>query len=658
MLSLLTLFHLNLAFSSIEEEKRPLVLKHCYWPLLRLARQYPITLSLEATGYTLETIAQLDPTWIEELRDLILTGKCELIGSGYAQIIGPLVPSEVNAANLRFGHQVYEQILGFRPQLALVNEQAYSASLIQHYLDAGYQGIVMEWNNPAHHHPKWCPEWRYFPQYACGVAGEKIPLIWNNSIAFQKFQHYAHREIEIDEYVNYLQQHLAQTPRIFMLYGNDAEVFDFRPGRYNSESPLREGEWQRVEKLFQLLLADPRFQFISLRQTLEWMNHPDAGHLLHLESATEPIPVKKQSYYNITRWAVTGQDLEMNTACWRIYQALKAQNSTSDRDWRELCYLWGSDFRTHITPKRRQIYQQRLQAFEEKVGGKQFQKATNFFTPFASPTLPQHIQVQCRGRFLSLETPQIKLSLNCQRGLAIDRLGFKAIADTWICGTLYHGYYDDIHWAVDHYSGHLNFQVPGWQQIRDLLPVEPQITYDPIQDRVSVQATILTGLGKIHKQVRIEGDRVQIAYQLQWHHLPCGFLRLGYLVLNPELFNWKNLLYRTHNGGDFLETFYLDEQEIEHSIALSSVVSATWGIGMTKEFVELGDRHHLLRVEVAKAEAALLGTIVARRIGSSYLYQLAFSAIELDETSYAQMTQVQDSWTSPLYLISITPTQP
>ena len=35
-LSVLSLFHLNLAFSSIEEEQRPDVIARCYWPLLRL----------------------------------------------------------------------------------------------------------------------------------------------------------------------------------------------------------------------------------------------------------------------------------------------------------------------------------------------------------------------------------------------------------------------------------------------------------------------------------------------------------------------------------------------------------------------------------------------------------------------------------------------
>ena len=209
MLQLYTIFHLNIAYSSIEEEQRLDVIRRCYWLLLHLVREYNLPFGIEATAYTLEAIAAIDPAWVEELRWLTCQGHCEFIGSGYAQIIGPLVPAEVNTANLRLENVVYENLLGVRPDIALVNEQAYSAGLVQHYIDAGYRAIAMEWDNPYRCHPEWNPEWRYFPQIACGQHGEEIPLIWNNAIAFQKFQRYAHGEMELGEYKEYLFGHLA-----------------------------------------------------------------------------------------------------------------------------------------------------------------------------------------------------------------------------------------------------------------------------------------------------------------------------------------------------------------------------------------------------------------------------------------------------------------
>ena len=70
MLFLFTVFHLNLAYSSIEEEQRAQVISRCYWPLLRLAKEHNLPFGIEASGFTLETAAGIDPAWLQELRSL------------------------------------------------------------------------------------------------------------------------------------------------------------------------------------------------------------------------------------------------------------------------------------------------------------------------------------------------------------------------------------------------------------------------------------------------------------------------------------------------------------------------------------------------------------------------------------------------------------
>src|SRR4051812_43080582 len=94
-LSLFAFFHLNLAFSSIEEERRGEVIARCYWPLLKLSERHVI--GMEISGYSLEEIAARDPAWLRRARELIAFGRIELIGSGYSQMIGPLVPARVTA---------------------------------------------------------------------------------------------------------------------------------------------------------------------------------------------------------------------------------------------------------------------------------------------------------------------------------------------------------------------------------------------------------------------------------------------------------------------------------------------------------------------------------------------------------------------------------
>ncbi len=72
---LYTVFHLNLAFSSIREEDHRQVINACYWPLLRLCDEgYP--LGLELTGYTLEAIDAIDDVPLMALRPLMLFMMC------------------------------------------------------------------------------------------------------------------------------------------------------------------------------------------------------------------------------------------------------------------------------------------------------------------------------------------------------------------------------------------------------------------------------------------------------------------------------------------------------------------------------------------------------------------------------------------------------
>ena len=100
MLNIYSFFHLNLCFSSIEEERHPEVIERCYWPLLNMASKHKVPIGIEASGYTLERINILCPDWIENLKELIKKKLVSFVGCGYAQIIGPIVPYEVNKKNL------------------------------------------------------------------------------------------------------------------------------------------------------------------------------------------------------------------------------------------------------------------------------------------------------------------------------------------------------------------------------------------------------------------------------------------------------------------------------------------------------------------------------------------------------------------------------
>ncbi len=221
-------------------------------------------IGIEVTGFTLEEIASRDPEWIGRARALIATGRIELIGSGYAQLIGPLVPARVTEENLKLGSEIYRRLLGVAPRIALVNEQAYSAGLVGLYLDAGYSAILMDWDNPGSQHPEWLEEARYLPQRALGSDGRAINLLWTSTIAFQKLQRFTHGDIGLDEYLDYLRARQGETGRVFCLYASDAEIFDFRPGRYKTEEKIASiSEWKRMAQAIARLGAEPNCKLVA-----------------------------------------------------------------------------------------------------------------------------------------------------------------------------------------------------------------------------------------------------------------------------------------------------------------------------------------------------------------------------------------------------------
>ena len=173
------MFHLNMAFSSISEESRPDLIRCCYWPLLHLAESSGIPIGVELTGWTLEQVLKLDPLWVEKFKDLLRSGACELIGSGYTQMIGPIVPFQVNQWNQKLGLQAYERVLGVRPNIVLVNEMAYSSGMVDVYAQAGYQGIIMDRDNVRLALQVEHQDVTAVPTHALGSQGATLPALAN-----------------------------------------------------------------------------------------------------------------------------------------------------------------------------------------------------------------------------------------------------------------------------------------------------------------------------------------------------------------------------------------------------------------------------------------------------------------------------------------------
>jgi hypothetical protein len=264
-----------------------------------------------------------------------------------------------------------------------------------------------------------------------------------------------------------------------------------------------------------------------------------------------------------------------------------------------LCYLWSSDFRTHITEKRWQAFCARLRAAEDEYGS----------------AAPPAICVPQTGR----------------RGLAIASLAFGGAAP--VLGGLSHGHFDDIALQADWYTGDCVFEAPGEFKVTDLEWCRAQRWQEDGGD-ICLHADIETPKGIIAKTLRFHADAPQVDFDLtfHWPDWGRGALRLGHFTLLPDAFDWQRLCLTTHNGGKDRERFALAGRIADHGAPVSFLVSASYGFGMTEGWAELGDGKTQLRVAVDRGTAPLLGLLHHRQVGGSLFCQLMLSALELDET--------------------------
>ena len=195
---------------------------------------------------------------------MIQLKRCEFIGSGYSQIIAPSVPYEINNKNLVYGNEIYKKLLNYKPEIALINEQAFSNSLIKIYKKF-YKGIIIDHLNHPHFESD-----NQEPQILTDNYNNKIPVIWSNSISFQRFQRYIFGDIKIEDYLEYFNNYKKN---FFCIYSSDVEIFDFRPKGPKSERPLFHGEWIKIRNLFEYLSHNKKVNFIFLKDILKQVNY-------------------------------------------------------------------------------------------------------------------------------------------------------------------------------------------------------------------------------------------------------------------------------------------------------------------------------------------------------------------------------------------------
>jgi alpha-amylase/alpha-mannosidase (GH57 family) len=112
------IFHANLNYAFLIPENYERVIRASYEVIIDTFREkFPeAKYVFEASGYTIDQIAERTPDVLEKLKAAIESGQCEFMGSPYAHPIMANIPEEDGYWSCEFAMRTYEKRLGMRPE--------------------------------------------------------------------------------------------------------------------------------------------------------------------------------------------------------------------------------------------------------------------------------------------------------------------------------------------------------------------------------------------------------------------------------------------------------------------------------------------------------------------------------------------------------------
>lgn len=624
------LFHLNLAFSSIETSFHEEVINKCYFPLLEKFSKNDIKLGIEVSGWTLTKINEISPKWISVFKELLSQNRCELIASGYSQIIAPLVPYELNMKNHEIGLDTYSEILDVIPETVLVNEMSYSNGVADVYQDIGYKNMIMDGDNLAL--AMNADKYNFFSKRYCVGSNKKnkIKLLPTDSIIFQKFQRYAHSEISSENYKNYVENLLRDNKRLALpMYCNDAEIFNFRPGRFAEEAKIENDEWQRIENILKIIKKINSHQILLPREICDQLDLTKLEDL-KIDSLSYPVPVKKQKKYNLARWAVTGRDdSNLNAICHSLLN--KRNYLKNSNEWKELLYLWSSDHRTHVTDAKWKNVKQII-----KHKNIQVQKDDQSYEKksLSDEQIQQHKNLKENKNFIEIKTDNFFIKLNKNKGLSIFSAGtIKNGIESSIIGTVEHGFFDNIELGADFFSGAFVMQdMKNASLVTDLVMVNPAISFKNRVFIISADFKIHSDTIKKTLFIDLEKMSIKILYSFKKRNRSRETIRLSAATIKKNDMQKINFNVHSKTGSNISHKYVLD-REFDHGMPVSHRVSSSSGLPSTNGELNLEVNGCRFIVSWDPAKNSFYPLFSYKKDKNGDLIRLHLSEQEIDDTS-------------------------
>ena len=136
--------HANIQYSQLAPERRYWVMKNCYEKLFDLIDGGDYKIAFEASGITIEEMANKAPEVLGKLKKLVSEGKIEPVSSPYIHFMLANIPKEVCVHSLKHSLDIWERYVGKRPVIGWNPECGWASYIPDVYKEAGMEALVMD----------------------------------------------------------------------------------------------------------------------------------------------------------------------------------------------------------------------------------------------------------------------------------------------------------------------------------------------------------------------------------------------------------------------------------------------------------------------------------------------------------------------------------
>lgn len=142
------IFHANLNYAFLTPDKYERTIRASYEVIFDSFAKYPDQRYVfEASGYTIEKMAELTPDVLAKLNKAIKVGQCEFMGAPYSHPIMANIPEEDGYWSCEFAMRTYEKHLGFRPVSFWNPECTWTQHVPRAFAKAGVKYLTLDFES-------------------------------------------------------------------------------------------------------------------------------------------------------------------------------------------------------------------------------------------------------------------------------------------------------------------------------------------------------------------------------------------------------------------------------------------------------------------------------------------------------------------------------